>query len=123
MQQDRQKKLAKRLALWSIADQIDQEAVSKEAHEFSKKCAKEIEEINTIEAKINELQEQKKVLAKRMIVASTENVTTLVEHTKNKIAKPLVDLAFWNKISDMNPSIYQLLHSNMEELGDEENNK
>lgn len=120
MKQERQKKLARRLALWSIADQIDQDAVNRETSDFTNKCANEIKQINEIDTKIAELQEQKKEIAKHMITASTENVIALVNCTENKIAKPLVDLAFWNKISESNPELYTLLHTNMEEIGDEE---
>lgn len=120
MKLDRQKKLARRLALWSIVDQINQNAVNEEADKFTNKCAKEIDELKTIDDKINELHEQKKKIAKRMIVASTDNIKILTDETKNKIAKPLVDLAFWNRISDLNPQLYQLLHTNMEEIGDED---
>jgi len=119
MQDKRNRKLARRLALWAVADQIDHESVDKHVLLFSKNCNEDTEQLNSIQAKIDELNGQKKLIAKKMIKASTENIFDLINSTENKIAKPLVDLAFWNRLQDMNPELYGVLHPNMDEIGDE----
>jgi len=117
--QDR-KKLARRLALWSIADQIDHESVDREVARFSKVCSEDVGELSSIQEEYAALQAKQKDVVRRIIVACTQNVKRLQEKTANSIARPLVDLAFWNRMQDLNPELYKLIHPYLDELGDED---
>jgi hypothetical protein len=121
MKNYRNQKLAKRLALWAIADQIDHESVDKHVVVFSKQCENDVSKLIDIENQINKLKEEHQEITRKMIESSNENILDLVNKTENEMAKPLVDLAFWNRIQEINPSLYDVLHANLEELGDEEN--
>ena len=117
--EDKRKKLARRLALWSIADQIDHESVDKEVAHFSQSCKEDVTELADIESKLASLQEQHKDIVKRMIVSCTQNIHRLQEKTANSVARPLVDLAFWNRMSDLDSDLYKLIHPHLDEIGDE----
>jgi hypothetical protein len=113
------RKLARRLALWSIADQIDHESVDKEVALYSKNSSEDAEELVKISEQIEKLQSKQKEIVKRMIFDCSLNVQRLQEQTENSIAKPLVDLAFWNRMSDLNPDLYKIIHPYLSEIGDE----
>jgi len=117
--QDRRKELARRLALWSIADQIDHESVDKEVARFSQACSDDAKELGNIQSQLLELKQKQKETAKRIIVACTQNVHRLQENTTNSVARPLVDLAFWNRMSDLDPDLYKMIRPHLDEIGDE----
>ena len=120
MKRYRDQKLAKRLALWAIADQIDHESVDKHVLGFSKECKNDVCSLLDIENEINNLKDKYKCLTQKMINCSSKNIIDLVNNTENEMAKPLVDLAFWNRMQEINPDLYNVLHANFEEIGDEE---
>ena len=113
------RKLARRLALWSISDQIDHESVDKEVARFSTVCSEDVNELSNIQKEFESLQAKQHDVVKRIIVSCTQNVRRLQEKTANSIARPLVDLAFWNRMQDLNPDLYKLIHPHLDELGDE----
>lgn len=117
--QDRKKALARRLALWSISDQIDHESVDKEVARFSQSCSDDAKELNTIQSQLAELKKKQKDIAQKIIISCSENVHRLQEKTVNSVARPLVDLAFWNRMSDLNPDLYKIIHPHLDEIGDE----
>jgi len=117
---DRKGALAKRLALWSISDQINHEAVDKEVIRFSQKNDELSQELQNIEIKLSELLSKRQSISRKLIASCKDNITTLEDQTPNSVARPLVDLAFWNRMSDLNPNLYNLLHARIEEIGDEE---
>jgi hypothetical protein len=119
MKNYRNQKLAKRLALWAIADQIDHESVDKHVLVFSKQCEKDVSKLTDIENQMKKLKDEHKEITKDMIESSNQNILDLVNKTENEMAKPLVDLAFWNRIQEIDPNLYNVLHANLEELGDE----
>ena len=120
MKNYRNQKLARRLALWAVADEIDHESVDKHVLIFSKDCEQHIVKLIDIQKKINDLKKQHKLITQEMIESSTNNIIDLVDNTENEMAKPLVDLAFWNRMQEINPELYGILYSNIEEIGDEE---
>ena len=116
---NRRGSLAKRLALWSISDQISHDIVDKEVLRFSKKNEKLSKELQDIEIKIAELTNNQKEIARKLIASCKDNILSLEDQTPNNIARPLVDLVFWNRMSDLNPNLYSMLHAKIEEIGDE----
>jgi len=117
--QDRKKALARRLALWSISDQIDHESVDKEVIRFSQVCSDGVEELTNIQSQLVELKQKQKYLAQKMILSCSQNIHRLQEKTANSVTRPLVDLAFWNRMSDLNPDLYKIIHPHLDEIGDE----
>jgi hypothetical protein len=117
---EKRNKLARRLALWSIADQIDHESVDKEVALFSKDTAEDVKELAEIKEKMTELEAKEKEIIKNMITNCSGNIHRLQEKTPNSITKPLVDLAFWNRLSDLNQELYSVIHPHLSEMGDEE---
>ena len=111
--------LAKRLALWSLSDQISHDVVDKEVLRFSKKNEDLSKELQDIDVKIAELIVNQKQIARKLIASCKDNISSLEDQTPNSIARPLVDLVFWNRMSDLNPNLYNMLHANIEEIGDE----
>jgi hypothetical protein len=120
---DRRKNLARRLALWSIADQIDHESVDKEVAKFSKVCSEDAEELSSIREKIASLKEKEQEIIKNMLSSCTENVQRLKSITASSVARPLVDLAFWNRMSDLNPDLYKIIHPHLDELKEDQDKK
>jgi len=120
---DRRGVLAKRLALWSISDQISHDAVDKEVMRFSQANENLSNELKTVENQIGELLNKRKEVSRELIASCKSNIASLEKQTPNSVARPLVDLAFWNRMSDLNPDLYNLLHPRLEEIGDEGNKK
>lgn len=116
---NRRGSLAKRLALWSISDQISHEVVDKEVLRFSQDNEELSKELQDLEVKIAELIINQKKIARKLIASCKDNISVLEDQTPNNIARPLVDLVFWNRMSDLNPDLYNMLHANIEEIGDE----
>jgi predicted nucleic acid-binding Zn-ribbon protein len=112
--------LAKRLALWSISDQIDHKKLDNEVLSISKKCADVYSDLKEIEEKINKLNKKKKEIAKKIIVECFENIQQLQKEVKDEMAKPLVDLAFWNCMSNLNPELYKAICPCLNEMEDKE---
>jgi hypothetical protein len=94
---DRKANLAKRLALWSIHDQINHEAVDKEVIRFSQKNKDLSDELSQIEKDLKELLKKRREIANKLIDSCKENILVLEDQTQNSVAKPLVDLAFWER--------------------------
>jgi len=116
---DRKSALAKRLALWSISDQISHEAVDKEVIRFSQKNDNLSQELQEIEIQLSDLLNRRKKVSRELIASCKDNIASLEGQTPNSVARPLVDLAFWNRMSDLNPNLYNLLHPRIDEIGDE----
>jgi len=74
MKNYRNQKLAKRLALWAIADQIDHESVDKHVVVFSKQCEKDVSKLIDIENQMKELKGEHQEITKKMIESSNKNI-------------------------------------------------
>ena len=79
------------------------------------------EELGNVEKQIKELIVKRANIAKRLINSCRVNIASIEDQTPDSVARPLVDLAFWNRMSDLNPNLYGLLTPRREEIGDEDN--
>ena len=116
---NRRGSLAKRLALWSISDQISHEAVDKEVLRFSQKNETLSRELKDIEVKIAKLILDQKEVSQKLIASCKDNIASLESQIPDSVARPLVDLVFWNRMSDLKPDLYNMIHSKIDEIGDE----
>lgn len=115
MKNNRNQKLARRLALWSIADRIDDKLLNDISEEFSEKCTENLKEIKEIKKDIYKLQQKENEIIKQMMQKFNESVISLIDKTEDKMAKSLVNIAFWSKIQEKDNDLYKVLHPKLEE--------